>query len=435
MVIFDNPPITLGKAGSLQGWQDAVARFAVGQDLYTSCVAFGFVGPVLHFSPHPDNIGVELCGDSSTGKSTGLDLCSSIWGAPHDRAGSIAVNWRISNNGLEQPMLARASAVLPIDEANQIGFGDPAAGSKLGGAIFMLAGGTGRLRYDSPISPRAQLAFLSTSNVPLADLLNGVNREQADAVRVRMTTIPADAGTGLGAFNTVPEGYASPKAAVLALRAALAANHGHAIKPFLCALLADAERNEVALRAKVKRHTDVFLRAVEVDGDDAQQQRRAQAFSNVYAAAKLAAEYGVLPIKRLKVPLVEVYRRSLAAHTTSERVPGSAIERLTAYVSRYGVQLIDLDAVKPVAMTVAEMSAQPGFLKTIRGCRCLLVRSAQWRRAFGARARTMLTELRGQGRLHATNGLQIQARVRSNRDKDRVYAVAITDASSTPLSA
>lgn len=96
-----------------------------------------------------------------------------------------------------------------------------------------------------------------------------------------------------------------------------------------------------------------------------------------------------------------------------------------AYVDANLSELIDLDAHAPVEMTKKQVNECAGFLKTLKGRRCLVVKPRCWNFEFGTEAHSMLDQLDRQGRLHATENLQTQTRVRANETKDRVYAIRI----------
>ena len=100
-------------------------------------------------------------------------------------------------------------------------------------------------------------------------------------------------------------------------------------------------------------------------------------------------------------------------------------QRVKAYVEAHRSELIDLNASKPIKMTKKQVQISAGFLKTLKGRRCLVISPRRWNLEFGTESHTLLNQLERQGRLHATENLQTQTRVRANETKDRVYAIRI----------
>ena len=86
---------------------------------------------------------------------------------------------------------------------------------------------------------------------------------------------------------------------------------------------------------------------------------------------------------------------------------------------------MDLDETKPPKLSKKAVSQIPGFLKTVKGRRCLLLRRAKFTELFGPDDRQALADLDAAARLIRTVGNQYQTRVRSNEAKTRVYAIII----------
>lgn len=417
-VLFDGSAIGLGQAGSFQAWQEAVATYASGQSILALATCLAFVGPILRLAPYHANVGFELVGPSSTGKTTALDLCSSVWGAPTSMPGSIAVRWRSTVAGLEAPMAARNYACFPIDEANSAGFNDPKLGSKLADATFLLSEGAPTARFGGPATRRSHFAFLSTSNAPISQLLRGVDPDAVDAVRVRLITIPVSAGAGV--WDVVPDGCRDTGRAAAALSAAIVSNHGWAIDVFLERLLSEM-RDEESLRQLITSHAAEFMRRAGLDDTGGIDLRRAQAFAVAYAAGRLAHEWGVLPIWPLGPHLVECLHRSLLSPAGTNV---TAHQQAQMYVARQRSNLHDIDQDELPLLSDSELDRHVGFLKTIKGRRYLLLRTNAWYRIYGQGGFRALKELEEGGLLLAKDNLQVQTRVRLNRQKDRVYAVA-----------
>ncbi len=81
--------------GSLKGWQDGVAKFAVGNPHLAFGMACAFAGPLLELLCPDRGGGFNLQGQSSQGKSTALVAGLSIWQNPMPLP-----TWRGTSNGL-----------------------------------------------------------------------------------------------------------------------------------------------------------------------------------------------------------------------------------------------------------------------------------------------------------------------------------------------
>lgn len=425
-VVLSEPKITLSQQGSRKSWKRVARTFARGQVVYTTLLCAAFVGPVLELFPGAENVCLWLESETTTGKSTGLDLFSSVWGAPHQQSGSLGISLRSTSAGLEQHIMARAATIFAADEVNLLGQNSRQQGERVYDLAFMASHGVEKERHKTPAEPRVQLSCLITSNTSLPSNLAGQEQRNVDAVLVRFITIPADAGANYGAFDRVPNGFPDSTAAIQALKEALATHHGWAADAFLAKWVAARREDEAGLKAKLIKYRDKFLRWSGVDRSDHPALRRAQSFAMIYAAGQLAVDWHILPLNRLKKLLLVSFRRSASAHAEASRRPGlTALERVRAYMEANRAQIRDLDKRKYRRMSDARLKTHPGFLKTIKGRRYLLMSAERWNAEFGAACHRLLKELETQGLLYITDGLQTQTRVRRNKDKDRIYAIQI----------
>ena len=80
-----------------------------------------------------------------------------------------------------------------------------------------------------------------------------------------------------------------------ALTRAAEQNHGHAIRKFLKQLVRARAKDDAALRAWIASRVNGFVEKANIDPNDGSAFRVAEAFGLVYAAGRLAQQYGVLP--------------------------------------------------------------------------------------------------------------------------------------------
>lgn len=416
---LNNQRVHLARKGTMYGWNDAVKTFAEGQSTLTVVLCLAFLGPLLSFM-ESRNFGLDLTGASSIGKSKALDLAASVWGAPLGMAGSIAASLRTTDNAAEQMMMCRANALLALDEVNLLGIDMRKQAEGVSNLAFLLGEGTEKNRHGSLASASTNLVFMVTSNKPVVDLTRIYEQSNAEAATVRLITINADAGAGYGVFDYLPHGYGSSGEAVLAMRAALADNHGHSIDIFLSRLVDRLKRDQSDILARIERNQKEFMKRSGVSANDGMSHRRALAFAAIYAAGRLAQHFGALPLKALGKSVMACYVRSLAAISGT-----TAIERVQAYLAANKGQLYDLDEKSRLKLRDHDLDLHPGFLRRRKGRRCLLMRKSRWESEFGNDANALLVELMAAELLQTTEGRQLQTKVRKNSVKDRVYAVII----------
>jgi uncharacterized protein (DUF927 family) len=225
------------RQGTHADWTQNVAAFCQGNSRLAFSVCAALTSPVLYWLGE-ENGGFHLRGNSSIGKTVALAVAVSVWGAP-----DFLQRWRATANGLEGTATKFNDTFLALDEISQV---DAASA---GETAYMLGNGQGKVRANTsgaarPVA-RWRLIFLSSGEVTLSDHSAAAGRRTMAGQEARMVNIPADAGANLGLFNTI-HGSPSPTNFAEMLRANAATNFGSA-GPIWIALLADAERREVAL--------------------------------------------------------------------------------------------------------------------------------------------------------------------------------------------
>ncbi len=267
--------------GTLEGWQHEVAALAVGNSRLAFALAAAFAGPLLYLL-NAESGGLHFRGASSIGKSSMLTVAASAWGCP-------VHNWRATDNAAEALARAANDALLCLDELGQA---DGRAADAMG---YMLSNGAGKARMAKDTSARPvstwRLLFVSTGEIGLAEKVAEVGRKTRAGQEVRILDIPADAGAGLGAFETL-HGSVDGDAFARRIRLATETHRGHAAHSFLEHITAnDLEELATAVRAGCDRWKADHLPA----GADGQVQRAAGRFALIATAGELATAFGVLP--------------------------------------------------------------------------------------------------------------------------------------------
>jgi putative DNA primase/helicase len=271
----------LEKSGTLEDWQDNVARYALGNSRLVFAISVALAG-VLLYPSNEGSGGFHFAGGSSTGKTTGLRVAASVWGLP-------LRSWRTTDNAAESWARFSNDAFLPIDELGQVD------GKAADAMAYMLGNGQtkGRARKDGIARETAEfrLMFLSTGEIGLAEKL-GENRKQAKAGQtVRMLEIPADAGAKLGIFEHLHD-FSSADEFAKHLSQMAQETCGHAAHAFLCYL----EKQEFQkLQHAIAELTKNWLSSHVPQNADGQVKRAARRFALVAVSGELASAAGILP--------------------------------------------------------------------------------------------------------------------------------------------
>ena len=181
--------------GTLEQWRDEVAAHCRDNSRLLFCVSAAFAAPLLHLARIPSG-GFHIWGDSSSGKSTAFKVAGSVFGGK-----DYPRNWRMTDNALETVAAQHSDALLLLDEIAQV---DPKV---VGDTVYMLANETGKGRATQTATARRvatwRLLFLSDGEVSLANHMEQAGKGTKAGHDVRMAHIPADAGKGLGVYDTL----------------------------------------------------------------------------------------------------------------------------------------------------------------------------------------------------------------------------------------
>jgi len=266
-------------AGTADDWRDSVARLAQGNSRLVFALSVAFAGPLANVAGE-DSGGFHIRGGTSIGKSTALKAAASVWGDPvaYPRL------WRATANGLEGLAALHNDGLLILDELSQI---DP---KEAGEAAYLLANGQGKTRAARSGTARQaaswRLLFLSAGEESLSALMARIGRKVNAGQEIRLADIEADAGAGLGAFETL-NGCASPAALSLALKDAATRHHGAAGVAWLRAIVNDRDKLADFITGGVRQFVDDNAPA----GAAGQVLRVAQRFGLVAVAGELATHY------------------------------------------------------------------------------------------------------------------------------------------------
>lgn len=268
-------------AGTLEDWQQQVARYCVGNSRLAFAVSVAFAGPLLNVIGGESG-GFHFYGDSSQGKTTLLQVAASVFGTP-----DYLQTWRATDNAIEAIAAAYSDCLLPLDEIHQC---DPRI---IGETVYMLGNGRGKTRANDRGGSRGNVAewrllFLSSGEKTLAAHMAEARKEMKAGMEIRMLAVQADAGQSLGLFDDLHD-KSSGKALADHLKASIAKYHGTPSSAYIGRVVAERGQLGAAIRKQLTRFCDEVLPG----NAHGQAHRAASRFALVAVAGELASMWGV----------------------------------------------------------------------------------------------------------------------------------------------
>lgn len=276
---------TFRSAGTLQQWQDNVAIYAVGNPRIGMAFCVAFAGPLLGLLD-ADSRGIHFFGNGSTGKTTILEVASSIWGGG-SKSGNIQ-SWKTTVNALEAIARGRSDTASFFDELGQI------QSDAFWEAIYMLGNGVGKARMskngDNRPTSAWKVRYITVGEISAREKLAQGRHPMTAGQMVRLIDIPADAGDGYGCFNNL---HGFPDGAQFSnhLKSMAKKHYGVASDAYLQQLVANREAITLLIRDAVEQFTEEHSRG-EPDG---QVVRVITHFGILACAGELATSMGILP--------------------------------------------------------------------------------------------------------------------------------------------
>lgn len=266
------------KAGGLDGWREQVAAMCSGNPVLEFANSTAFAGALLKRAKLQEvgGTGIHFLGDSSQGKTTALQVATSVWGSPKS-----VRTWRATANGLEATAASLNDTLLTLDEISEA---DP---REIGAIIYALANGSGKQRAarsgGARQAARWRLMVLSSGERSVAAHMGEANQQAKAGQEARLLNLPVT-NRSHGVFDHLHD-RADGRAFADELKRATGAHYGHAGRAFVEALIAD-ERDLAAV------YTDARSRG-EFYSSDGLEARAAGVFALIGIAGELATDYGI----------------------------------------------------------------------------------------------------------------------------------------------
>jgi putative DNA primase/helicase len=396
-------------AGNMAGWQQDIARLAVGNPLLALAMSAAFAGPLLE-PCHMEGGGIHFIGSSSTGKTTVLQAAVSVWGGPGFRR-----SWRATANGMEGTASLFNDSLLALDEISEC---DP---KEVGTIVYTLGNGTGKQRASRSGAARSvtrwRCIVISSGERSIETTMEEGGHRIKAGQSVRLLNIPASRTHGAwDALHETPTGTAFSDA----IKRAAATHYGHAGRAFLERLTHD-ERDLCAFLERIKA-----LPEFNPPDCEGQETRAAARFALMALAGELATEYGLTgwpegEAIRAAAECFLSWRNARDGKGNSEL--HQIVQRVTDFIDRHGDSRFS-DAVCPPAHPVRDRA---GWWRDESGKRFYLFNSSGMREALrGFDFNSALALLKQAGILTAGRD-KSSVLARCEGRERRVYRILVED--------
>jgi putative DNA primase/helicase len=330
--IYDNGNINPYEvSGSVEDWRDQVGKLCVGNSRLVLAASAAFASPMLELTEEESG-GLHYQGNSRTGKTTALQINASVGGKPAE----IVKNWRGTSNGMEGICEQRCDGLLCLDEMGQ------AEAREIGEIVYMIANGRGKSRMAPSTAARRtkmwRLLFLSSGEVSLSDRLTEIGKKPRAGQQIRLLDIPADAGAGMGLFETLHD-HASPGAFAEHLRRVTAEIHGAPFRAYIEQLANKFAADPAAMRSVLRQARDGFIKDHLPAGASGQVRTACGRFGLIATAGELATTFGLTgwPEGEATNAALKCFRAWLSRRgAVGDYDVQAGIQQVQAFVERHG---------------------------------------------------------------------------------------------------
>lgn len=172
--------------GTLYDWRENVGTFCTGNSRLIFAISHAFAAALLKPMGRT-NGGVNLFGQSSTGKTTIAKVCVSIISSLE-----YLLTCRTTDNALEKTALAHNDCPMILDEAAQM------SSKNMGESVYMLGNGAGkeRMKPDGELRPLITFRanFMLTGEIPISQHIEEGGNRETEGQLIRVLDIPAVVG-------------------------------------------------------------------------------------------------------------------------------------------------------------------------------------------------------------------------------------------------
>ncbi|MFO1257260.1 MAG: DUF927 domain-containing protein [Gammaproteobacteria bacterium] len=307
-------------AGTLSEWQHEIGKLCVSNIPLMVSVSAALAGSLLKRIDRQQGGGIHWVGDSSSGKSTAVEVAASVWGSSE-----FIRSWSATANGLEGVAATRNETCLILDEI------DEASPYEIGKISYMLANGQGKQRAGRVGHARKiqrwRIITLSTGERTLTSIMNEIGKRPNAGQLVRLLSIPVSFEHG--AFSNL-HGLESGRALSDHLKVMRMKHYGHLGPAFIRKLIEDKRNFSVALDQMVQKFSERLTTNIE--------KRAATTFSIIGLAGEIAIEYQLLPWEQgsaFEAALI-AFKRYQSYMGSSQTEDSQILQAVSDFIAKHG---------------------------------------------------------------------------------------------------
>jgi putative DNA primase/helicase len=264
-------------------WKSQVGRYCSGNSRFLLAASAAFAGPLLELVHMVEGGGFHFRGEAALGKSTALEIASSVFGHPDD----VKRGWDATKGSFEAVAEAHSDQLLVLDE---IGMADERT---VGDVVYLLANGASKARMKEQ-RRKWRVLSLSSGEISLAEHMSKMNLTPMPGQETRLLDVPIEPvegkmyrGVRMGAVENVHR-FANSKALADHLKAATRTNYG-VFTDFIKLLV----RRQVQTRRMATRLVDQFVADATPAKSSGQVGRAVSRFAVVAAGGEIATSFGL----------------------------------------------------------------------------------------------------------------------------------------------
>lgn len=274
----------IGKKGTFEDWKSEVAAKCKDNPYLIFALSLAFAPPLL-FLAQSETGGFHFFGSSSRGKTTLLQVASSVWGNGAFTANandSYIKTWSTTVNAIEGIASEHNDLLLPFDELGQCDSRD------FQRFVYNLSGGQGkaRLSRSGSLIDRSnwRLIVLSSGEISISDKIREANAVPKTGQLVRFFDIPVHDDI------IVSTGDVAPKDFVNELKYSCSNNYGFAGEMYLKLLIHQLNNNKDDLFEELeKTENEAKEELLKISKKSPERLRAVDRFALVGVAGQLAS--------------------------------------------------------------------------------------------------------------------------------------------------
>lgn len=281
--------------GNLKNWKKNVAPYALNSSRLMLVLTAALSGMLLKYS-NIETGGIHLFGDSSTGKSTSLMFGASIFGNK-----DYIQNWCGTETAFEELIAGHNDSALFLDELKLLSSDPKQAAEKVMMLIYKATEGQAKKRsknYQEYTLSWSGVSLLSAGEVSLEQTAINGKTNKMDGERVRVIDVPADAGCGLGIYESLPEDINEPSELSDKIKQSCELFYGTVQAAYIEGIIELLKSGDNALQNKIQQQITIFFKKLHVDKRNGQIVRFTNRFAIAYAAGVIGIKLGILPYKK-----------------------------------------------------------------------------------------------------------------------------------------